>query len=488
MATEEDITKSLLIESQIWITDDINDDQVVEELEKEYSFDEDFIDEEEVLPHKNRPRVVVIGRPNVGKSTLVNRLIGRREAVVQDTPGVTRDRIQYDAEWSGKHFILIDTGGWSSEKTGLLPKISEQVQIAIDQADLILFIVDAQVGLTEDDEAVVKLIRRNSVPVILVANKVDGIEAEAQIGNLWSLGLGEPFPVSALHGRGSGDLLELVVSRMPDESRIQDQLKGPTKVALIGRPNVGKSSLLNKLTKSNRSVVSEIAGTTVDPVDEIVMINDEAWNFIDTAGIRRRVRESSGYEYYASLRTQAALERAEIALLILESSENITDQDRKLINLVTEAGRALVLVFNKWDLLDEDRREMLEKEIDLDLHNVRWAPRVNLSALTGWHVDRLSTALHTAYAGWSTRIATSKLNQFIKEFIAANPHPVRGGKQSKILFATQIGQKPPAFALFTTGMIDESYTRFIERRLREEYGFQGSPIHIKVKIRERRKR
>ncbi|MEY3515155.1 MAG: GTPase Der [Actinomycetota bacterium] len=488
MATEEDITKSLLIESQIWITEDINDDQVVEELEKKYSFDEDFNDEEEVLPHKNRPRVVVIGRPNVGKSTLVNRLIGRREAVVQDTPGVTRDRIQYDAEWSGKHFILIDTGGWSSEKAGLFPKISEQVQIAIDQADLILFIVDAQVGLTEDDEAVVKLIRRNSVPVILVANKVDGIEAEAQIGNLWSLGLGEPFPVSALHGRGSGDLLELVVSRMPDESRIQDQLKGPTKVALIGRPNVGKSSLLNKLTKSNRSVVSEIAGTTVDPVDEIVMINDEAWNFIDTAGIRRRVRESSGYEYYASLRTQAALERAEIALLILESSENITDQDRKLINLVTEAGRALVLVFNKWDLLDEDRREMLEKEIDLDLHNVRWAPRVNLSALTGWHVDRISTALHTAYAGWSTRIATSKLNQFIKEFIAANPHPVRGGKQSKILFATQIGQKPPAFALFTTGMIDESYTRFIERRLREEYGFLGSPIHIKVKIRERRKR
>jgi GTP-binding protein len=321
-----------------------------------------------------------------------------------------------------------------------------------------------------------------------VANKVDGIEAEAQIGNLWSLGLGEPFPVSALHGRGSGDLLELIINKMPAESRIVDQLKGPTKVALIGRPNVGKSSLLNKLTKSTRSVVSEIAGTTVDPVDEIVMINDEAWNFIDTAGIRRRVRESSGYEYYASLRTQAALERAEIALLILESSETITDQDRKLINLVTEAGRALVLVFNKWDLLDEDRRLMLEREIEMDLHNVKWAPRVNLSALTGWHVDRLSNSLHAAHDGWSTRIATSKLNQFIKEFVAANPHPVRGGKQSKILFATQIGQKPPAFALFTTGLIDESYTRFIERRLREEYGFIGSPIHIKVKIRERRKR
>ena len=314
MSTEEEITKSLMIDSQIWLTDDVDDEEVVLELEKQYGLDEDFLDDVVEEPRKNRPRVVVIGRPNVGKSTLVNRLIGRREAVVQDTPGVTRDRIQYDAEWNGKEFILVDTGGWSSEKTGLIPKISEQVQIAIDQADLILFIVDANVGLTEDDESVVKLIRRNKVPVILVANKVDGIEAEAQIGNLWSLGLGEPFPVSALHGRGSGDLLELVINKMPAESRIVDQLKGPTKVALIGRPNVGKSSLLNKLTKTNRSVVSEIAGTTVDPVDEIVMINDEAWNFIDTAGIRRRVRESSGYEYYASLRTQAALERADLAL------------------------------------------------------------------------------------------------------------------------------------------------------------------------------
>ena len=223
MSTEEEITKSLMIDSQIWLTDDVDDEEVVLELEKQYGLDEEFLDDVVEEPRKNRPRVVVIGRPNVGKSTLVNRLIGRREAVVQDTPGVTRDRIQYDAEWNGKEFILVDTGGWSSEKTGLIPKISEQVQIAIDQADLILFIVDANVGLTEDDESVVKLIRRNKVPVILVANKVDGIEAEAQIGNLWSLGLGEPFPVSALHGRGSGDLLELVINKMPAESRIVDQ-------------------------------------------------------------------------------------------------------------------------------------------------------------------------------------------------------------------------------------------------------------------------
>ena len=486
MMNEEDLTKSFALTSEIWISD-IDDESDISELISQYDDSEDF-EIEEILPVKNRPRVVVVGRPNVGKSTLINRLIGRREAVVQDIPGVTRDRIQYDAEWNGKDFILIDTGGWSSDKTGLTPQISEQVQIAINEADLILFIVDSSVGITDDDEAVVKLIRKNKVPVVLAANKVDGAEAESQIGNFWSLGLGEPFPVSALHGRGSGDLLEIIIKKIPEESQIKDNLKGPTKVALIGRPNVGKSSLLNKLTRSNRAVVSEIAGTTVDPVDEIVEINGEFWNFIDTAGIRRRVREASGFEYYASLRTQAALERSEIALLVLESSETISDQDRKLINFVTESGRALVLVFNKWDLLDEERRLTLEKEIELDLHNVKWAPRVNLSALSGWHLDRIATAMHEAYAGWTTRIPTGKLNQFFKEFIAANPHPVRGGKQSKILFATQIGYKPPAFALFTTGMLDEGYVRFIERRLREEYGFKGSPIHIKVKIRERRRR
>jgi len=486
MINEEDLTKSFALTSEIWISD-IDDESDISELINQYDDSEDF-ELEEILPVKNRPRVVVVGRPNVGKSTLINRLIGRREAVVQDIPGVTRDRIQYDAEWNGKEFILIDTGGWSSDKTGLTPQISEQVQIAINEADLILLIVDSSVGITDDDEAVVKLIRKNKVPVVLAANKVDGAEAESQIGNFWSLGLGEPFPVSALHGRGSGDLLEIIINKIPDESQIKDNLKGPTKVALIGRPNVGKSSLLNKLTRSNRAVVSEIAGTTVDPVDEIVEINGEFWNFIDTAGIRRRVREASGFEYYASLRTQAALERSEIALLVLESSETISDQDRKLINLVTESGRALVLVFNKWDLLDEERRLTLEKEIELDLHNVKWAPRVNLSALSGWHLDRISIAMHEAYTGWTTRIPTGKLNQFFKEFIAANPHPVRGGKQSKILFATQIGYKPPAFALFTTGMLDEGYVRFIERRLREEYGFKGSPIHIKVKIRERRRR
>jgi GTP-binding protein len=488
MNEEPELGKSFLVDSQIWLVEDESDDETVKKLTDEYDEDLDFFEEEEELPRLNRPRVVVIGRPNVGKSTLVNRLLGRREAVVQDTPGVTRDRIQYDVEWSGRDFILIDTGGWSSDKIGLLPKIGEQVQIAIDQADLILFVVDAQVGLTQDDQEVVKLIRKNTVPVILIANKVDGLEAEYQTGELWALGLGEPFPVSALHGRGAGDLLDLVIKSMPLESKIIDQLKGPIKVALIGRPNVGKSSLLNKLAGSVRSVVSEIAGTTVDPVDEIVEIAGEFWNFVDTAGIRKRVKESSGFEYYASLRTQAALERSEIALLLIEASETISDQDRKLINLVTESGKALVLVFNKWDLLDEDRRSLLEREIDLDLHNVKWAPRINLSAKTGWHMDRVSNAMHIAYDGWTTRISTAKLNQFIKEFVAANPHPLRGGKQSKILFATQIGFKPPTFALFTTGFIDDGYVRFVERRLREEYGFSGTPIHIKVKVRERRRK
>ena len=472
--------------NETWISEQSDDASDVKFLETEFN-EFDFLDEIDNLSSPNRPRVSVIGRPNVGKSTLINRLIGRREAVVQDVPGVTRDRVSYDAQWNNREFILVDTGGWTQEKDHLTQQIGNQIEQAINLSDLILFVIDASVGITQDDAEVVKLIRRNNTPVLLIANKVDGQEAENQIGELWSLGLGEPVPVSALHGRGSGELLELIIKKIPAESKIQDVKRGPTKVAIIGRPNVGKSSLLNKLSKKERAVVSELAGTTVDPVDEIVEIEGQFWNFIDTAGIRKRVKESSGFEYYASLRTQATLERSEIVLLVIESSETISDQDRRLINLVTESGRALVLIFNKWDLLVEDRRLLLEKEIEADLQNVKWAPRVNLSAKSGWHIDRISTALTTAFFGWTTRIPTSKLNQFIKEFYAANPHPLRGGKQSKILFAAQIGEKPPTFALFTTGALDNTYIRFLERKLREEFGFIGSPIHIKVRVRQRKR-
>lgn len=471
---------------EFWISDNQDDSQDISDLEHDYASDiENETFQELVI---NRPRVSLIGRPNVGKSTLINRIIGRREAVVQDIPGVTKDRVYYDAQWDGKEFILIDTGGWTQDSSEMMNQISTQVQKAIDESDLILFVLDFQVGMTQEDQDVIKLIRKTKTPVLLVANKVDGAEAENQIGELWSLGLGEPIPVSALHGRGAGELLEKIKNNLPEESKFKDTKKGPVKVAIIGKPNVGKSSLLNKLSKSNRSIVSEISGTTVDPVDEIINLNGQEWHFIDTAGIRKRFKESSGFEYYATLRTSATLERSEIILLVIESNQIIADQDRRLISQIIDSGKALVLVFNKWDLIDEERHNELEREIETDLRNVSWAPRVNLSAKTGWHIDKISKALNVAYQGWTTRISTGKLNQFVKEFVAANPHPLRGGKQSKILFATQIADRPPTFALFTTGALDLTYQRHLERKLRQQYGFDGSPIHIKVKIRQRKRK
>lgn len=471
---------------EFWISDNQDDSQDISDLEHDYASDiENETFQELVI---NRPRVSLIGRPNVGKSTLINRIIGRREAVVQDIPGVTKDRVYYDAQWDGKEFILIDTGGWTQDSSEMMNQISTQVQKAIDESDLILFVLDFQVGMTQEDQDVIKLIRKTKTPVLLVANKVDGAEAENQIGELWSLGLGEPIPVSALHGRGAGELLEKIKNNLPEESKFKDTKKGPVKVAIIGKPNVGKSSLLNKLSKSNRSIVSEISGTTVDPVDEIINLNGQEWHFIDTAGIRKRFKESSGFEYYATLRTSATLERSEIILLVIESNQIIADQDRRLISQIIDSGKALVLVFNKWDLIDEERHNELEREIETDLRNVSWAPRVNLSAKTGWHIDKISKALNIAYQGWTTRISTGKLNQFVNEFVAANPHPLRGGKQSKILFATQIADRPPTFALFTTGALDLTYQRHLERKLRQQYGFDGSPIHIKVKIRQRKRK
>lgn len=429
-------------------------------------------------------QVVVIGRPNVGKSTLVNRLIGRQAAVVEDRPGVTRDRVSYVTEWGGKTFTIVDTGGLDSEKDGFSPLVAAKVRDAVLAADLILFVVDARVGALTEDNLALDLIRRESKPVVLIANKADNEKDEINAATLWGLGLGEPYPVSALHGRSVGDLLDLIVSKIPEETSRKVNLN-IFSVALAGRPNVGKSSLLNSLSKSDRAVVSDIAGTTVDPIDEIVKLENSTWKFIDTAGIRKRGRQSEGAEYFSVLRTQSAIDRADAVLLILDSSEVISDQDRKLINLSIEAGRALVLVFNKWDLVEEDRRITLEREIDLLLANVVWAPRVNISAKTAWHINRIEKALNVAIDSWQKRISTGQLNQFLKTIVAAHPHPVRGGKQPKVLFMTQVGTRPPTFALFASGALDAGYVRFIERRLREEFGFEGSPIHMRVRRRKR---
>ncbi len=435
------------------------------------------------------PVLAVVGRPNVGKSALVNRILGRREAVVQDEPGITRDRVSYKAEWNGRPFTLVDTGGWEVGAEGLYLSVAQQAEIAVDLADAVLFVVDAIVGATQSDEEVVRMLRASGKPVLLVANKVDDAYQEPEAAALWSLGLGEPYAVSALHGRGVADLLDKALSLLPKTSSVApEEYVGPRRIALIGRPNVGKSSLLNKATGTNRAVVSDVAGTTRDPVDEQVEIAGKIWRFIDTAGIRRKLHRQQGADFYSALRTAAALERAEVAVVLFDVTEPISEADIRIVQLALDSGRALVLAFNKWDLLDEERRIYLEKEIERDLAHVDWAPRVNLSALTGRHLEKLVPALELALESWDKRIPTGKFNAFLQDLQASNPHPVRGGKQPRILFGTQAAARPPKFVIFASGFLEASYRRFIIRRLRETYGFDGSPVEIGVRVRERRNR
>jgi GTP-binding protein len=430
------------------------------------------------------PIVAILGRPNVGKSTLINRFIGRREAIVEDTPGVTRDRIQYECEWGGRRFIVMDTGGWEAKPDGLSIQVSAGAEIAMQEADVLAFVVDAQVGALDEDDILVQRLRKAKKPLILVGNKVDGEREESEAHALWSLGLGEPYFVSALHGRGSGDLLDHIVSELPEVGGAQTQ-DGYRKVALIGRPNVGKSSLLNALAGENRSIVDDVAGTTRDPVDELIEFGGSIWRFIDTAGLKKRANQASGTDYYASLRTQSALERCEVAVVVLDASEPITEQDLRVITMVEEAGKAMVIVMNKWDLVDEDRRDQLDREIDRHLDQVEWAQRVNVAAKTGWHRDRLAPALRTSLASWEKRVPTAKLNSFLGALIGATPPPVRGGKQPKIYYATQAGIAPPKFVVFSSGWIEASYRRFIERRLREEFSFPGTPVQVAIRVKER---
>jgi len=435
------------------------------------------------------PVVAVVGRPNVGKSTLVNRVLGARLAVVEDVPGVTRDRVFYDANWRGRSFTLVDTGGWEPDAGGLAARVAAQAEVAIVTADAVMLVVDSTVGATDTDEAVARVLRRSGKPIILAANKVDDARGESDATSLWSLGLGEPYPISALHGRGSGELLDAVLAALPDAPPERlDAEGGPRGVALVGQPNVGKSSLLNRLLGEERALVDSVPGTTRDPVDSLVTLDEQIWRFVDTAGLRRRVTHATGAEYYSSLRTTAAIEQAEVALVLVDASSPLTEQDQRVIAAATQAGRALVIAFNKWDLVDEDRRLQLAKELDRDLARVAWAPRVNVSARTGRAVDRLAGALRTALAGWDTRVPTGRLNSWLAEIVAATPPPVRGGKQPKILFATQAAIRPPRFVLFTSGFLEQGYRRFLERRLREEFGFTGSPIEISVKVREREPR
>ncbi|AZA13500.1 bifunctional cytidylate kinase/GTPase Der [Corynebacterium choanae] len=434
------------------------------------------------------PTVAIVGRPNVGKSTLVNRFLGRREAVVEDFPGVTRDRVSYVAEWNGRRYFVQDTGGWDPDAKGIHASIARQAEIAMAEADVIVMVVDTKVGITETDAVMAKKLQRSQVPVLLVANKFDSDNQYGDVAEFWGLGLGYPWPVSAQHGRGGADVLDEVINLFPEVPRNTTITEGPRRVALVGKPNVGKSSLLNKITGDDRSVVDNVAGTTVDPVDSLVQLDQHLWRFVDTAGLRKKVKTASGHEYYAYLRTKAAIDAAEVCVFLIDASSPISEQDQKILNLVVESGRALVIAYNKWDLVDEDRRYELEREIERQLAYIPWARRVNISAKTGRALQKIEPFLLEALESWDQRISTGRLNNWLRTVIAANPPAMRGGRLPRVLFATQAASRPPVIVLFTTGFLDHGYRRFLERRLREEFGFPGSPIRIAVRVREKRSR
>ena len=432
--------------------------------------------------------VAIVGRPNVGKSTLVNRFIGRREAVVEDFPGVTRDRISYLGDWGGRRFWVQDTGGWDPDAKGIHAAIARQAETAMATADAIVFVVDTKVGITETDEVIARKLQRSDVPVIVVANKFESDTQYADMAEFWALGLDNPYPVSALHGRGAADVLDKLLEVFPEKPRELSVVSGPRRVALVGRPNVGKSSLLNKISGEQRSVVDNVAGTTVDPVDSIVELEERTWRFVDTAGIRKKVKNAVGHEYYASLRTRAAIDASEVVVFLVDASEPIAEQDQRVLRMILDAGKALVVAFNKWDLVDEDRRELLEREIDLQLSHVPWARRVNISAKTGRALQKLEPAMMEALDSWDQRIPTGQLNTWLRAVIAETPPPMRGGRLPRVLFATQASSRPPVIVLFTTGFLEHGYRRFLERKLRETFGFEGSPVRIAIRIREKKKK
>ena len=434
--------------------------------------------------------LAVVGRPNVGKSTLVNRILGRKAAVVENRPGVTRDRVSYEAEWCGNDFLLVDTGGWEADTKGIDSAVAEQVQVAIQLSDAILFVVDVHTGMTSTDERLVRVLRKSGKPVVVAVNKIDTQREEAEVAEFWRLGLGEPQMISAMHGRGVGDLLDACVAMLKKSNKTSGLMRSSKlrKVALIGRPNVGKSSLLNQLAHADRSIVNDVAGTTRDPVDEVINLGGRKLLLIDTAGIRKKLQRVSGADYYSTLRSQAAIERSELCLVLFDVSQPIAEQDLRVMTQAVNAGKAIVLVFNKWDLLNEYSRARLERIYQSEFSQVTWAERVNLSAKTGWHTNRLPHAIETALESWDQRISTSKLNTFFGKIQAAHPHPLRGGKQPRILFATQASTRPPRFVIFTTGFFDHSYTRYIEHQLREEFGFTGTPIQLSLRVREKRRK
>lgn len=434
-----------------------------------------------------KPIIVLVGRPNVGKSTLVNRMLGRREAVVAEQPGVTRDRKSFQVEWTGRHFEVVDTGGWEAgPKDSLAESVCKQAEMAIEVADLVVFVVDAEVGITEEDTQVAKLLRRaGGSKVLVAANKVDSKAREPAAAEAYSLGLGEVFPVSALHGRSSGELLDAIVGRLGLEAE-RPPPEGPEPaIAIVGRPNAGKSTIFNRLVGEERSIVNEIPGTTRDTVDLLVEIEGgKRYRFVDTAGLRRRSRIDDKVEYYGAVRTFEAIDRSDLVLLVVDSEAGITQQDQRLAERAVEGGCAVVVVLNKWDLLGDEAKAEIEADFKEKLRFVAFAPMVRTSAVTGRGLFRILPELDKALAAYEGRIPTHRLNEALAAAFAH--HPPRAGRRGdrpRLLYATQAATRPPTFVLFTTRRLDSQYLNYLDRWIRENAGVGPTPMRIRVRPR-----
>ena len=440
------------------------------------------------------PLVAVVGRPNVGKSTLVNRIVGRRAAIVEERPGVTRDRKEFDADWQGRVFRLVDTGGWlapndaglTGEETALAAKVSKQAEAAMKEADVLVLVVDAVTGITDEDQRVARVLQRSERPVVVAVNKVDDERREADAWEFSRLGLGEPVPVSALHGRLSGVLLDAIVGVLPAEETGVDEDTGDDglfSVAIVGRPNVGKSTLFNRLVGEERSVVHDMPGTTRDAIDTIVETDDGPLRFVDTAGLRRKSRIEEPTEYYSLVRALEAIDRADAALLLIDATESVTHQDQRLAERIDAAGTAIVVVANKWDLLDAEARAKVRRDVEEKLGFLTYAPLLPISALTGRRTHQLLPALREAEAAYHQRIPTAALNRVLRDAQAAHPPPVVKKHRPRILYATQGAAEPPTFTLFTTRPLSPQYLRYLERKLRESFDLGPTPIKLRVRRR-----
>lgn len=430
------------------------------------------------------PIVAIVGRPNVGKSTMVNRLAENNEAIVHEMRGVTRDRSYHTADWNGRSFTLIDTGGIEmGSDDAFQSSITSQALAATDEADVIIFLVDGQTGINADDEEVARILRRSKKPVLLAVNKLDGVKQEGEIWEFYQLGLGDPHPVSALHGTGTGDLLDVIVSLFPEDKVEEDELDS-VNVAIIGRPNAGKSSLTNKLTNNDRSIVSDVAGTTRDAIDTTVEHEGRYYTIVDTAGLRKKSVVHEDVEYYGFVRAMRAIDRAQVVLLVIDATLGLTDQDQRVAGMAAERGCAMVVLLNKWDLVEgpEAKAEIRER-IEDRLTFVGYAPVIAISALSGKNVHRIWDAIDTAYEQYSSVISTSRLNVWLQD-IREFGHTISKGKRIlKLKYVTQTGTEPPFFTFFCNhpDLIEPSFERYLENRLRQTFGFEGTPIRMKFK-------